>query len=73
MDELTTQYYIDNGYRIENARIASVDISMEDHGCITFDLGLDGKGWRVTFGGLLFRSRLSRSRRNFFLTAPLAV
>lgn len=30
---------------IENAKITYVSISMADHGCLTFYLGLEGKGW----------------------------
>lgn len=31
------------GYKIENAKITSVDLSMEDHGCLTLSMVLDGE------------------------------
>ena len=42
---------IANGYKIENAKITSVDLSMEDHGCLTFYMGLNGEGWGCNYGG----------------------
>lgn len=36
---------------ILNAKITRVSISMADHGCLTFDLGLKGSGWGIAFGG----------------------
>ncbi len=39
------------GYFIENAEITSVSLSMEDHGCLTLDLGLKGSGWGCVYGG----------------------
>ena len=35
--------------REENAIIKDVTISMADHGLLTFDLFLEGNGWRCTF------------------------
>ena len=34
-----------SGYRIENALIKSVDLSMADHGCLTLAMTLEGGGW----------------------------
>lgn len=45
-DELTN-----NGYKIENAKITSVDLSMADHGVMTLSLVLEGSGWGVVYGG----------------------
>lgn len=42
---------ISNGYKVENALIKSVDISMADHGCITSSITLDGGSWGCVFGG----------------------
>ena len=39
------------GYRIENALITNVDLSMADHGCLTLAMTLDGGGWGVVYGG----------------------
>ena len=36
---------------IENAKIKHVSITMEDHGCLTFFLTLDGGSWGCNFGG----------------------
>ena len=41
----------DLGYRIENALITKVDLSMADHGCLTLAMTLDGGGWGVVYGG----------------------
>ncbi len=37
--------------RIENAKITNVSITMEDHGCLTFWMTLEGDGWGCGFGG----------------------
>ena len=36
---------------IRTARIVDTAIVMGDHGCLTFDLMLEGNGWRVNYGG----------------------
>lgn len=36
---------------IENAKIAKVSISMNDRGCLTFWLVLEGRAWVTSFGG----------------------
>ena len=36
---------------IENAKITNVSITMEDHGCLTFFITLNGGGWGVKYGG----------------------
>ena len=41
----------DNDYELLNARIAGVDLSMENHGCLTLEMNLHGDGWGVCFGG----------------------
>lgn len=45
-DELTK-----DGYKIENAVIKDIDLSMADHGCLTLSMTLDGGGWGVVYGG----------------------
>lgn len=42
---------VDAGYKIENVKITSVDLSMEDHGCLTLSICLDGYGWGCVYGG----------------------
>jgi hypothetical protein len=39
------------GYKIENAKITFVDLSMADHGCLTLSLCLEGEGWGCMYGG----------------------
>lgn len=36
---------------IQNAKITKVDLSMADHGCLTLELMIEGKGWGCCFGG----------------------
>ena len=36
---------------IENAKITHTDLSMADHGVLTFTLTLEGAGWGCNFGG----------------------
>lgn len=36
---------------IENAKITNVSLTMEDHGCLTFWLTLEGNGWGCGVGG----------------------
>lgn len=36
---------------IENARITKVSLSIDDHGCLTFWITLEGGGWGVNVGG----------------------
>ena len=38
------------GYKIENALIEKVDLSMADHGCLTLTMTLAGGGWGVVYG-----------------------
>ena len=39
------------GYKIDNAKITSVDLSMADHGVLCLELGLEGGGWGCVYGG----------------------
>ena len=36
---------------IVNAKITNVSITMEDHGCLTFYITLEGASWGCNFGG----------------------
>ncbi len=51
MKKYTAKELENLGYKLENALIKDVDISMDDHGCITLRIILDGGGWGCTFGG----------------------
>lgn len=37
--------------RIENAKITNTELTMKDHGVLSFWLMLEGHGWGVGFGG----------------------
>ena len=49
--QYTEKKLIELGYKIENALIKKVDISMEDHGCVTLQIELYGDGWACAYGG----------------------
>lgn len=51
MRDWNKEELIAEGYKIENAQITSVDLSMADHGCLTLALALDGGGWGCVYGG----------------------
>lgn len=40
-----------NEYIEENAKITGTSIAMGDHGCLTFWIYLEGRGWGCGFGG----------------------
>lgn len=48
---LCEEKLIADGYSIENAKIASVSITMEDHGCLCYWIMLEGGVWGCGFGG----------------------
>ena len=50
MKKYTQEQLIEAGYKIENALIESVDLSMADHGCLTLAMSLKGNGWGVVYG-----------------------
>ena len=51
MINYTHDKLINLDYKIENALIKSIDLSMADHGCLTLSMTLDGYGWGVVYGG----------------------
>ena len=51
MKKWTQKELITEGYKIENAKISRVDLSMADHGCLTLALTLEGSAWGCNFGG----------------------
>ena len=51
MKNYTYEQLIESGYKIENALITNVDLSMADHGCLTLAMTLEGSGWGVVYGG----------------------
>ena len=38
------------GYKIENAKITQVDLTMEDHGCFTLCMTIEGAGFGCVYG-----------------------
>ena len=51
MKKWTQEQLEKEGYKIENAKITSVDLSMADHGCLTLSMALEGDGWGCVYGG----------------------
>lgn len=51
MIKWTEQKLKDAGYEIQNAKITYIDLSAEDHGCLTLSMALDGSGWGCVYGG----------------------
>lgn len=51
MKKYTQEQLTESGYRIKNALIENVDLSMADHGCLTLAMTLEGGGWGVVYGG----------------------
>lgn len=53
MRNWTKEELIAKGYKIENAQITSVDLSMADHGVLTLAIGLNGDTWGCIYGGYI--------------------
>lgn len=51
MKKWTQELLEEAGYKIENAQITSVNLSMADHGCLTLSMVLEGGGWGCVYGG----------------------
>lgn len=51
MRKLDYDILVEEDYRIENALIKSVDLSMADHGHLILAMTLEGGSWGVTYGG----------------------
>lgn len=51
MINYTHDKLINLDYKIENALIEKVDLSMADHGCFTLAMTLNGGGWATVYGG----------------------
>ena len=54
------------GYKIENAKITSVDLSMADHGCMTLSMVLEGGGWGCVYGGYVLGKGYVGAEPEFF-------
>ena len=51
MKKYTQEQLIEAGYKIANALITNVDLSMADHGCLTLVMALEGDRWGAVYGG----------------------
>lgn len=51
MTEYTQERLIKEGYKIESALIKNVSLTMEDKGCLTSWIILDGGSWGCGYGG----------------------
>ena len=51
MTNWTEQKIIEEGYKIENAKITSVDISTRDYASAVLQMTIEGAGWGVVYGG----------------------
>lgn len=44
-EDLDRKKLIEEGYDIRNAQIKGAELTMENHGCISFDVVVEGAGW----------------------------
>lgn len=51
MEKWTYKQLMETGKEIQNATIKTVSLNMENHGCLTLDIVLEGNGWGCSFGG----------------------
>lgn len=47
---MTQKELIEQGYTLENVKITSVDLSMEDHGVLVLSMVLEGASWGCVYG-----------------------
>lgn len=47
----TEKKLIEEGYDIRNAQIKGAELTMENYGCISLDIVVEGAGWACVFGG----------------------
>lgn len=66
MKKYTREILEKAGYEIKNAKITSVSLNMENHGCLTLDIILEGNGWGVCFGGYCLGKGYVGADENFF-------
>lgn len=66
MKKYTREILEKAGYEIKNAKITSVSLNMENHGCLTLDICLEGNGWGVCFGGYCLGKGYVDADENFF-------
>lgn len=66
MKKYTQEQLIEAGYKIENALIESIDLSMANHGCLTLRMDLKGCGWGVTYGAYCLGKGYLGAEDDFF-------
>lgn len=66
MKEWTEKLLESEGYKVENAKITNVDLSMQDYGCLTFKIVLDGSGWGFCYGGYVLAKGFVGADDDFF-------
>lgn len=66
MKKWTQKLLEEEGYEIRNAKIENVDLSMEDHGCLTLSMALDGGSWGCIYGGYCIGKGFIDADPNFF-------
>lgn len=66
MKKYTREILEKAGYEIKNAKITSVSLNMENHGCLTLDIFLEGNGWGVYFGGYCLGKGYVGAKEDFF-------
>ena len=66
MKKYTAEILEKAGYEIKNAKITSVSLNMENHGCLTLDILLEGNGWGVCFGGYCLGKGYVGAGEDFF-------
>ena len=71
MIKFTEDKLIELGYKIENAVVEDVNISMGDHSCITFTLTVKSKGWGCgVYGGYCLGHGYLGAKPEFFDRSP---
>lgn len=66
MREWTEKLLESEGYKVENAQITNVDLSMQDHGCLTLEIVLKGSGWGCCYGGYVLAKGFVGADDDFF-------
>ena len=66
MKKWTYKQLIDEGYEVENAQIANVSLSMENHGCLCLDLVLEWSGCGCVYGGYVLGKGYVGADDDFF-------
>lgn len=52
MTDWTESELIAAGYELRNALVTKVDLSTQNHACLTLELTLEGQGFGVIYGGI---------------------